>query len=232
MTALILNWRQAFEAGVLSCGGKGYHLAKLQHYGFPVPDGGVAVADVYCWLILAPALAGSLQAVGTLRAEDVTEPMAAEALVRLQQGITTAVLPMQVCTELEHFLRECHLVDCDIAVSSSAVSEDGPNASFAGIHCRVLHVRDVDAICRAVLQCSALLWTPMAVSYRRRMGIADDDVLCAVVLCTIVTTPGGDEPQSAGVAFSCDPRTGRCSGGSWARHRGALPCEKRVNSVW
>jgi hypothetical protein len=26
MTALILNWRQAYEAGVLSCGGKGYHL--------------------------------------------------------------------------------------------------------------------------------------------------------------------------------------------------------------
>ena len=41
------------------------------------------------------------------------------------------------------------------------------------------------------------------------MGFADDDVLCAVVLCAMVTTPGGDEPQSAGVAFSCDPRTGR-----------------------
>jgi hypothetical protein len=39
MTARILNWRQAYEAGVLSCGGKGYHLAKLQRYGFPVPDG-------------------------------------------------------------------------------------------------------------------------------------------------------------------------------------------------
>ena len=47
MTALILNWQQAFEAGVLTCGGKGYHLAKLQRYGFPVPPGGVVVADVY-----------------------------------------------------------------------------------------------------------------------------------------------------------------------------------------
>jgi hypothetical protein len=28
MTALILNWRQACEADVLACGGKGYHLAK------------------------------------------------------------------------------------------------------------------------------------------------------------------------------------------------------------
>ena len=72
--------------------------------------------------------------------------MAAEALLRLQQGITAAVLPMQVCIELEHFLRECHLVDRAIAVRSSAVSEDGPNVSFAGIHRSVLPVRAVDAI--------------------------------------------------------------------------------------
>lgn len=209
MTTFILDWRQAYEAGVLTCGGKGYHLAKLQRYGFPVPDGGVVVADVYRRLIHAPALAGSLRAISTLRAEDVTEPMAAEALLRLQQGITAAVLPMQVCTELEHFLRECHLVDRAIAVRSSAVSEDGPNVSFAGIHRSVLHVRGVEAICRAMLQCFASLWTPPSVAYRRRMGFADDDVLCAVVLCAMVTIPGGDEPQSAGVAFSCDPRTGR-----------------------
>jgi pyruvate,water dikinase len=210
MTALILNWRRAYEAGVLSCGGKGYHLAKLHGYGFPVPDGGVVVPDVYRQLIHMPGLAGSLRAVSNLRAEEVTEPMATQALLRLEQGITTAVLPMQVWTELESFLHECRLVDRVLAVRSSAVSEDGPNGSFAGIHRSVLHVRGVDAICRAVPQCFASLWMPTAVSYRRRLGFADDDVLCAVVLCAMVTTPGGDEPQSAGVAFSCDPRTGRC----------------------
>ena len=87
--------------------------------------------------------------------------------------------------------------------------EDGPKASFAGIHRSVLHVRGGEAICRAMLRCFASLWTPTAVAYRRRLGIADDDVLCGIVLCAMVSTPGGDEPQSAGVAFSCDPRTGR-----------------------
>jgi phosphohistidine swiveling domain-containing protein len=42
------------------------------------------------------------------------------------------------------------------------------------------------------------------------MAFADDDVSCAVVLCAMVTTPGGSAPHSAGVAFSCDPRSGRC----------------------
>jgi phosphoenolpyruvate-protein kinase (PTS system EI component) len=40
MTALILNWHQAWEAGRSTCGGKGYHLALLYRYGFPVSAGG------------------------------------------------------------------------------------------------------------------------------------------------------------------------------------------------
>lgn len=47
MTPLILNWHQAYEAGLLTCGGKGYHLAKLHRDGFPVPAGGIVVAEVY-----------------------------------------------------------------------------------------------------------------------------------------------------------------------------------------
>ncbi|MGH8064021.1 MAG: PEP/pyruvate-binding domain-containing protein [Candidatus Entotheonellia bacterium] len=204
-----MNWPQAYEAGLRACGGKGYHLAKLQRYGFPVPDGGVVVADVYRQLMQAPVLAAHMQAVSTLRAEDVTAPMVQEQLAHLQQGITAAVLPAQVSIELEPFLREHHLAHRAIAVRSSAMSEDGPSASFAGMHQSVLNVQGVDAICRAILQCFASLWTPQAVAYRRRMAFADDDVVCAAVLCAMVTTPGGDEPQSAGVAFSCDPRTGR-----------------------
>ncbi len=182
MTALILNWRQAYEAGVLTCGGKGYHLAKLQRYGFPVPPGGVVVADVYRQLIHAPALAGSLETIRPWHAEDVMAPAAQEALLHVQQGITAAVLPMQVRTEIEHFLQGSHLGDRAIAVRSSAVSEDGPNASFAGIHRSILPVRGIEAICRAMLQCFASLWTPTAVAYRRRLGCADEDVLCAAGL--------------------------------------------------
>jgi phosphoenolpyruvate synthase/pyruvate phosphate dikinase len=57
MTARILNWRQTCETGALACGGKGYDLAKLHCYGFPVPNGGVVVADVSRQLIQALALA-------------------------------------------------------------------------------------------------------------------------------------------------------------------------------
>jgi pyruvate,water dikinase len=156
MTALILNWRRAYEAWVSSCGGKGYHLAKLHRYGFPVPDGGVVVPDVYRQLIHMPGLAGSLRAASNLRAEEVTGPMATQALLRLEQGITAAVLPMQVWTELERFLRECRLVDRVLAVRSSAVSEDGPNGSFA-VRCMLDAPQDGDPR-QAARQVSAAAW--------------------------------------------------------------------------
>jgi rifampicin phosphotransferase len=36
-----LNWEEAYKAGPAVCGGKGYNLARLHRYGFPVPRGGV-----------------------------------------------------------------------------------------------------------------------------------------------------------------------------------------------
>lgn len=124
MTPLILDWHQAFQAGLLTCGGKGYYLARLLRYSFPVPNGGVVVADVYRQLMQAPTLVGLKQALTGLRAEDVMEPRVQEQLVRLQRTMTAATLPTQVCTELKRFLPQHDLADCAIAVRSSAVSQD------------------------------------------------------------------------------------------------------------
>jgi hypothetical protein len=84
MLPLIMNWAQAYEAGFMACGGKGYHLATLQRYGFPVPDGGVVVADVYRQLMQASVRAKRLHAVSTLHAEDATDPGVQEQLMHIQ----------------------------------------------------------------------------------------------------------------------------------------------------
>jgi rifampicin phosphotransferase len=201
MTSLILHWQEAFEAGLLTCGGKGYHLAQLHRYGFPVPYGGVVVADVYRQLMRAPVLAELTHGLSTLQAEGVLELTVQERLAQAQRVITTTRLPEQLSAELEPFLRAHDLADRPLAVRSSAVSEDGLQASFAGMHQSVLNVCGVDATRDAILRCFASLWTPQAVAYRRRMGFADDDVLCAVVLCATVTAPGGREPHSRAKAI-------------------------------
>jgi len=59
------------------------------------------------------------------------------------------------------------------------------------------------AVERAAQGCVDSLTTPEAQSYRRRMGFADEEVRCAVVICEMV------DALCAGVAFSCDPANGR-----------------------
>ena len=53
MGPVILSWEETFRAGPARCGGKGYNLARLHRYGFPVPRGGVLPAEVYSSFIRA-----------------------------------------------------------------------------------------------------------------------------------------------------------------------------------
>ena len=95
------------------------------------------------------------------------------------------------------------LARAKVAVRSSATAEDSARASFAGIHRSFLNMSGLAAIERAAQGCLDSLETPEAVAYRRRMGFRDEEVRCAVVVCEMV------EARCAGVAFSCDPATGR-----------------------
>lgn len=209
MTPSLLTWEHAFTTGPHLCGGKGYNLARLIRYGFPVPDGGVVSAEVYraCMQTLASAV--PLQSLSALRADEVLTATAQEQLAAVRQAIYATDIPAHVRAELADFLQAQQLDQRPLAVRSSAVCEDGLQASFAGIHASVLNVCGVEAVYDALRTCFASLWTPQAVAYRRHMGYTDAEVLCAVVLCAMVTMPNTAAPQSAGVAFSCDPRTGR-----------------------
>lgn len=91
----------------------------------------------------------------------------------------------------------------NVAVRSSAATEDGAVHSFAGMHESVLHVRGIEAVERAYDAVEASVWSERARAYRQRAGIPDEQVRSAVVLCEMVPA------VSAGVAFSTDPRTGR-----------------------
>lgn len=94
-------------------------------------------------------------------------------------------------------------LDTPLAVRSSATMEDSEQASFAGIHLSRLNVTGIDALLGAVRDVWASLWTPHASAYRERFGIADADAAMAVVVMPLLPA------RAAGIAFSCDPRTGR-----------------------
>lgn len=205
----VLDWSGAAEAGAGIGGGKGWNLGRLHRYGFPVPAGGVVVARAYDEMMGQPELKALSAQVADMDTRTVTLPDAAGRLKTVQDAICLANLPADVARDIESFLQSTGLADIPVAVRSSATAEDGAEASFAGIHQSVLNVTGVAAVLEAVKRCYASLWTPQAVAYRRHQGLTDEDVSCAVVICVMITRPGTDRPASAGVAFTCDPATGR-----------------------
>ena len=203
----MLTWDQAFAAGSAVVGGKGWNLARLARYGFPVPPGGVVAASVYAQLFRTPDVAALAAPLATVTPDDVGSADVQARLAALRDLVVRTGLPPATRAELGRFLNRAGLDDCPLAVRSSATAEDGADAAFAGVHESCLGVTGLDAVCAAVSRCFASLWTPPAVAYRRRLGVPDDATPCAVVICEMVgDTLNG--PLAAGVAFSCEPVTG------------------------
>lgn len=92
----------------------------------------------------------------------------------------------------------------EVAVRSSAVAEDLPNASFAGQQDTYLNVKGEEELIMCVKKCFASLFNSRAISYRKTHNIQLSDVKISVAIQKMVRSDIG----SAGVAFSIDPETG------------------------
>ncbi|MER2529061.1 MAG: PEP/pyruvate-binding domain-containing protein [Candidatus Competibacter denitrificans] len=184
-----LSWEAAFTAGSTQAGGKGWNLARLARYGFRVPPGGV----------LSVAAGQHFLAHHSLQPEKIAAAGA--------EHLDALALPTDLADAIDAALECWGIASLPLAVRSSAVGEDAANASFAGILDSFLNVSGREALHRAIRRCWASAWSARASAYRERMGIAADQALPAVVLMALIQ-PQTDQ-LSAGVAFSCDPQTGR-----------------------
>jgi len=199
-----LNWAGAFQAGAEAAGGKGWNLGRLERYGFNVPTGGCLAAKAYRSFIEANNLLEDMGKITRIvTTNNIGDKEIEQKLFLLREKIIAGRIPSNVRDELENNLRTAGILEKPVAVRSSATAEDSGKASFAGIHESFLNVRGLDNILSAINECYASLWTPRAVSYRRKMNVKDDEVIPAVVIMEMV------EAKAAGVGFTCDPRTGQ-----------------------
>ena len=86
-----------------------------------------------------------------------------------------------------------------VAVRSSAVGEDGADATFAGMQETFLHVSGDDVL-RAVRDCWASLHSERATAYRERMGAGTPEMG--------VTVQRMVDADVSGVLFTCNPVSG------------------------
>src|SRR6516165_7427512 len=88
-----------------------------------------------------------------------------------------------------------------LAVRSSAVDEDGAEASFAGQHLTVLNVPSADSVAAALREVWWSANSDSAISYRRRLGLFTRPSVGVVVQELL-------DPETAGVLFTRNPING------------------------
>jgi rifampicin phosphotransferase len=197
-----VSWGDAFSLGVNVVGGKAWNLSRLDRYGFKVPCGWVLTTAAFQEFIDYNQLSEFLKLASLqINSENLGE--SDNILYPLREKIVNATIPPIVLEAMQERLVADGLDNKAVAVRSSASAEDSRQASFAGIHDTFLNVRGLKNIIEAIKGCYASLWTPRAIAYRRKKNIADFELLPAVIIMEMV------EACSAGVAFSCDPQSGR-----------------------
>jgi phosphohistidine swiveling domain-containing protein len=89
-----------------------------------------------------------------------------------------------------------------VAVRSSALGEDGEQASFAGQYLTCLNVEGMPALREAISDCVTSLHSAAADAYNHEQAHEEDTAMCVLVQCMV-------EASAAGVVFSADPVSGR-----------------------
>ena len=204
-------------------GAKAANLARAMQAGLWVPES---------FVLLRPALAGFLDA-GQLR-PTVRAALAAltaaapdgpagpqdfssqEAALQLE--LQAVPIPAKIRAEVDPVVRKMlSHAPCGLAVRSSAVSEDLPQASFAGVYATVLGVTDLEGFWQAVRAVWSSAWSAQAAAYLRRMNpgaagqLAEDGM--AVLIQPLLAA------ECSGVIFSADP----LSGNPWRFVLNAVP---------
>jgi len=109
----------------------------------------------------------------------------------------------RVEAELRELLEESFdLERTAFAVRSSAMQEDGADASFAGQYQTILDVHGVDAVLSAVRSCVEAASSHRVRAYAAHRAAGADSRLAVIVQQMV-------KPRCAGVAFTADPVSGR-----------------------
>jgi pyruvate, water dikinase len=173
-------------------GPKAATLARLARAGLPVPEGVVVPAEVY-----RAALAEVGVAAAAARWHGAGEAAARRLAVEIRLGLLRAPLPA---------LR--HPGDL-VAVRSSALLEDTPEASAAGQFETFLGVADAAELATAVRACWASLWSTRALRYLRERGLGPAASAMAVLIQRLVPA------RAAGGGLSRTPDGGMLLTAAW-----------------
>jgi pyruvate,water dikinase len=193
------------KSDAVAFGGKSANLGELLSAGIPVPTGFAVSAAAFRAFVDTTGLEGMIAAALSHASTGDVDAVSA-ASKTIGEAMRFAPLPDVLRDELarcqEELERETGQERPPVAVRSSSLGEDSQEASHAGQQESFLWVRGVDQICDAVRDCWASLYTPHAISYRARLGVAETKAEMGVAVQLMV------DAEVSGVMFTCNPVSG------------------------
>jgi pyruvate,water dikinase len=196
MNSLVVRLDRLPAEATPIAGGKGASLGRMMQFGLPVPQGFIVCASAFRAFLEAHNGAGRIvELAGGLDTSDDAQ------LDEVSREIREFILSRQAPAEIERPVLDGYGamgLTAPVAVRSSAVSEDGDTASFAGQQETYLNVCGGTEVLRRVKDCWASFFTPRALFYRAQKG-ALTDIGMAVVVQEMV------QADKSGVMFTVDP---------------------------
>lgn len=180
-------------------GGKAANLSRLLKTGISVP----------------PGFAITTQAFNEIMGSEAVGPLVDRTIAAIEKGANIEELELLANnirrTMQDTGLQEAftsQLIDAfrslratSVAVRSSATEEDGMTAAWAGQLETYLYINSEAALCSAVIDCWASLYSPRALTYRLSRGMLHTPVAVAVLVQFMIVA------EKSGVVFTADPIT-------------------------
>lgn len=207
----ILFFNQIGIEALSEVGGKNASLGEMYNQlnpiGINIPNGFAITAEAYRLFRKENNLEQPLQEL--LFSLDTKEYSNLTAIgEKARNLILSAVIPEEIREEIkaayQSLSEQCRISNLNVAVRSSATSEDLPSASFAGQMQSFLNIKGPDQLLDAVHRCFVSLFTNRAIKYRHDMGFAKLDIAISVGVQQMVRS----DKASSGVAFTIDPDSG------------------------
>ena len=192
------------------CGSKFSNLGELSRIGMPVPFGFAVMAQAY-EVFLKETDAGREihKYLGGLKREHMNIDEYEKRSQTICNIIVTNELPGEVgkavCDAYEALCQRLGCVNLGVAVRSSGIDEDLPEAAFAGQYESYVNVKGKEDVLNRVRDCWSSLFSGRGIAYRIKNKIPIFAGAMAVIVQRMI------DARSAGVAFTMLPGHGDTS---------------------
>ncbi len=188
-----------------SFGGKSSTLGELIAAEIPVPPGFAVSTTAFHAFIDGAGLQGMIASETARMSLDDVDSVGATSHA-IGEAMRSAPMPDAVRDEVARryaeLAEQAGVDEPPVAVRSSALGEDSQDATFAGQQETYLWVRGADHVCDAVRDCWVSLFGPPAMTYRARLGRAEEEPAMGVAVQLMV------DAEVSGVMFTCNPVSG------------------------